>query len=226
MRKALAKIIPEYAWLPTLICLAFDFFVFYATRPIASGFHHYNVSLPADDLIPFVPAFIVIYVLSFVQWALGFIVTGRESREFCHKVLSAEIVAKVICFVIFLVFPTVMTRPEITGSDIFSKFTAFIYSVDTPDNLFPSIHCFMSVYFAAVIVRSEKTGKAFKAANVVFAVLVCACVVLVKQHVLVDIAGGVILAFIAPFIAKLLHAEKIFSVFCGKNKQKETREVE
>ncbi len=220
MKRILTRIIPGYAVLPTLICLAVDMLVFYGSRLVTVHFHHYDLSISADSAIPFVPAFMVIYVLAYVQWIFGFIIIGRESREFCHKFLAAEIVSKLLCLVVFLLLPTVMERPEITGTDIFSRLTAFIYSADTPDNLFPSIHCFSSVFFAAAAVCSEKTPAWYKWAGVAFTVFVCASVVLVKQHVTLDILGGIALAVIGPALSHLLHAERMFG-FLNRTREEE-----
>ena len=218
MKKLISKYFPEYAWIPTLICVALNMIAFYVTRLFNSGLYHYSMANAADAAIPFVPAFIAVYVLAYVQWIWGFFVVGRESREFCYRFLSAEIISKLICMVIFMVFPTVMVRPEPAGTDIFSRLTAFIYAADTPDNLFPSIHCMESVFLAIAVAATKKTPALYKWLNAVFSVLVCASVLFVKQHVVWDVAGGAAVALAGLFLAKALHAERMFNLFRRKNK--------
>lgn len=224
MKKLISKFFPEYAWIPTLICVALNMIAFYGTRLFNSGLYHYSMGTSADAAIPFVPGFIVIYVLSYIQWGLGFFIIGRESREFCYRFLSAEIISKLICLVIFMAVPTVMVRPEVSGTDIFSRLTAFIYAADTPDNLFPSVHCLESAFFAAASVASKKTPAVFKWINALFSVSVFASVLFVKQHVIMDVIGGVALAFIGLLLAKLFRAERMFNVFRRRNKSKDPRE--
>lgn len=216
MKRFISRFFPEYAWIPTLICVALNFFAFYGTRLINKGLTHYSMESAVDGIIPFVPAFIVVYVAAYIQWIYGFIVIGRESREFCYRFLSAEVISKIVCLVIFIAVPTTMVRPEIKGDGIFSSLTAFIYAADTPDNLFPSVHCLESVFFAVAVCKAKKTGTAAKWINAVLAVLVCASVVLVKQHVIADIAGGCFLAFFGLACARALRGERMFARFEGK----------
>ena len=43
-------------------------------------------------------------------------IIGRESKKLCYEVCSAEMIAKLICLVCFIMMPTTLTRPEITGT--------------------------------------------------------------------------------------------------------------
>ena len=87
-----------------------------------------------------------------------------------------------------------MTRPEIQGTGLWDQAVVLAYMIDTPDGLFPSIHCLVS-WFCWIGVRSrEDLPPALKWFAFVFAVLICISTVTVKQHVIVDVLGGVILA--------------------------------
>lgn len=213
MKKFIAKFFPEYAWIPTLICLAVNFIAFYGTRPVNRFLPHFSMASALDEMIPFVPAFIIIYVAAYIQWIYGYYAVGRESREFCYRFLSAEVISKIVCLVIFILVPTVMTRPEIKGNNVFSAMTKIIYAADTPDNLFPSVHCLESVFFAIAVCKAKKPSAAAKWINAVLSVLVCASVVLVKQHVVADIIGGVALAVLGILAAKFLRTERMFNRF-------------
>ena len=72
---------------------------------------HYDLSLPIDYMIPFTPFMMSVYVLAYVVWIVGFIVIGRESREVCYEVLTAEQIAKLCCLVAFIAIPTTIIRP-------------------------------------------------------------------------------------------------------------------
>lgn len=218
MKKFIAKFFPEYAWIPTLICLAVNFIAFYGTRTVNRFLPHVSMESALDEMIPFVPAFIIIYVAAYIQWIYGYYAVGRESREFCYRFLSAQVISKIMCLVFFIVLPTTMARPEIKGNDLFSALTAFIYAADTPDNLFPSVHCLESVFFSIAVCKAKKPSAAAKWINAVLSVLVCASVVLVKQHVVADIVGGAAIAVLGLLAAKPLRAERMFSRF-DKSKQ-------
>ena len=127
----------------------------------------------------------------------------REKKEYCYRFFLGEIIAKAICLVIFLVFPTTLNRPEITGNGIFERLLAFIYSVDAADNLFPSIHCLESwmCWRGCRKLTQTRLPGWFSGANLVLTLLVFASTVLCKQHVLIDIAGGVAVVEIGLFLA-------------------------
>ena len=147
--------------------------------------------------------FIIIYMLAFVQWVCGYIRIGIESRERCSRVLATELIAKIICLVIFIVYPTMIIRPEITGTDIFSKITALVYLVDTPDNLFPSVHCVESYIIFRGSMGMKKVPGWYVPAMGAFSILVFASTVLVKQHVVIDIIAAIVVSEIAFALARV-----------------------
>ena len=58
--------------------------------------------------------------------------------------------------------------------------------------------------------RCEKQGTAMKIFMFVSAILVFASTVLIKQHVVIDIIGGVLVVEIGLFLAKKLNTKRIF----------------
>ncbi len=206
----MGKLVPRYARLPLLTVLVFNCSVYWLPRLVTSGAVHYDLSLRLDDAIPFVPAFIVIYVLAYVQWVVGYVIISRDSEERCYRVLSGEFISKLVCLLFFLLLPTAMERPEVTGTDLFSRLTALIYSLDTPDNLFPSIHCLESWLCFRGMLGAKNAGRGYKLFSLVFTLLVFASTVLVKQHVVVDIIAGVASAELGQLAARRFGTGRIF----------------
>ena len=202
--------IPSYSIIPLAAVLFINFLTYFASRLITRGFVHYDFSLPIDKAIPFVPAFSVIYVLAFAQWVIGYILIARESRDFCYRILSGEIISKLICLVLFFVLPTTMVRADIVTNDFFSDLTKYIYLLDTPDNLFPSLHCLLSWICFRSAMQMKKTGKWYMYFSLIFSLLVFASTVLIKQHVAVDVIAGVIVCEIGQFIARKTNSGRIF----------------
>ncbi len=202
-REKLASIYPTYSILPIAAMLGMNMVAYMGTRIFTTGRYHYNIESPLDRMLPLVPFFVVFYVLAFAQWITGYLLIGREKKEYCYRFFLGEIIAKAICLVIFLVFPTTLNRPEITGNGIFKRLLAFIYSVDAADNLFPSIHCLESwmCWRGCRKLTQTRLPGWFSGANLVLTLLVFASTVLCKQHVLIDIAGGVAVVEIGLFLA-------------------------
>lgn len=209
MKAALDRLLPVYTRLPLALVVGMNMLAYYGTRLIGVHLRHYELALPLDAAIPFVPAFIVIYILAYVQWITGFVRTAAESREVCYRYLSGEIIAKIICLILFLLLPTTLIRPEVSGNGLFERLTRLIYSMDRPDNLFPSLHCLESwLCFRGALAR-KGTGRAGKMFSLIFTLSVFASTVLVKQHVLVDILAGVAVCEIGLLISKCTGADRV-----------------
>ena len=202
------KILPKYAFLPLIICLGLNAFTYFGTRLFTTGLYHYDLSLPIDYMIPFTPFMMSVYVLAYVVWIVGFIVIGRENKKVCYEVLFGEQIAKLMCLVIFVAFPTTLIRPEFDVNTLSEWMTNLIYTLDSPDNLFPSIHCLESWVCFRGAMRCKKVGKVYKVIMLILALLVFASTVMVKQHVFVDIIGAILVVEIGLALAKRLNIYK------------------
>ena len=206
----------KYWLIPVLSMVILNFITYTVTKFITDGWEHYNFQLSIDNAIPFLPIFIIIYILAYAQWVIGYGLIATESKEVCYRVISSEMIAKLICLVIFTVFPTSMTRPEITGTDIFQKLTQFIYNVDTPTNLLPSVHCLESWILFRTANKVTTHKKWLVPLWGVFFLLVFASVVFVKQHLILDIPAAIIVGEIGLFLGKKFKAERVFEKINGR----------
>lgn len=200
----LNKFCYRYSVIPAALVVATNMLFFYVLRPLVLKLHLHSVVLPIDEALPFVPGFIYIYFLAFLQWFLCYLVLLIEDKKLSMPFLLAASVSNVICGIFFFVFPTVMVgRPEITGSGFTNNFIRFVFSADNPPvNLFPSIHCFESWMCVRQLFASKKTPGFVKWINLVFTLFVFASVLLVKQHALLDVPAGILTAEAAILIVK------------------------
>ncbi len=205
----LSKIVPKYGYVPFLLVIAVNCFVFYVTRLLTANAPHYDVSIWLDSLIPFVPEFIGIYILAIGQWIFVLALAAREGKAFYYKATAAEMSSKIFVFLIFLFLPTSMERGQITGNDIFDTLTRLIYTLDAPNNLFPSIHCLDSWVCLRVVCKMKTAPRWLKLSNAIFSVLVFASVVLVKQHLFVDILGGIAIGELGFLMVRLFHTDRL-----------------
>ena len=207
-------IFPTYSRWPLLFVLAVNMLVYYASQLISCHLPKLNWTTPLDDAIPFFSPAIIVYVLAFVFWVVGYIIIARESPEVCYDIFSGEMIAKLICLVFFLVVPCTMVQPEVTGSSFTDWLTRFIYAADNPPaNLFPSIHCLASWFCFRGALRCRKVPLWWKCFSFIFAVMVFASTVLVKQHVIVDVPAGLIVAEVGLFIARKCKAGRLLERF-------------
>ncbi len=210
MKEKFERIFPRYIFIPLFLAVFMNFVTYFCTKVITDNLYHYNITSKLDEMLPFVPFFITIYILAFVQWIVGYVIIARENREVCFKYISAELIAKSICLIFFFVLPTTMIRPEINGDGILLSLVNFIYLVDAPVNLFPSIHCLESWMVFRGAVACKKVPIIYKIIMFIFSILVCLSTVLVKQHVVIDIIGGILVVEIGILIANKFNTGRIF----------------
>lgn len=210
LTKRILSILPNYAWISLGSCFILNMLVYWGSRLITVGLPHYNLALSIDALIPFWPAAITVYILSYVYWIVHWLVIAREGRDFSNHIFGGEMTAKLICLMFFLFLPTSIVRPEVTGNGLFSWLTRLIYESDLPDNLFPSIHCLDSWICWRGLNRCARVPRWVKLSSLIFALMIFASTVLVRQHVFVDILGGVAIAEAGMFLGEKLGVWRIF----------------
>ena len=127
-----------------IVALLWHELVYLGARWIAGDWVHYDLTTALDRKIPLVPWTIVIYFGCYLFWAVNYYLCATQDAQERNRFFFADLLAKGVCFVLFLVLPTTNVRPEIVGNSIFDHLMRFLYSVDAADNLFPSMHCLTS----------------------------------------------------------------------------------
>lgn len=212
MREKLDWLLPKFVRFPLLMVVVFNIFVYYApTRIIPINGEPLDLSLALDAALPCIPFFLLFYVLAYVQWIGSHVFHSRDSVQLCYRLAMADIIAKMICLVFFVLTPTQITRPEVTGSGFFEWGTRFIHSIDTPVNLFPSIHCLESwLCFRGAMMLQKKNGW-YITAQGVLSLLVFASTALIKQHFVIDIPAGILACEIGLFLSGRCGLWRVFN---------------
>lgn len=188
-----------------LLILAFLYncFIFFCSRPLAAGKPHYNMAIPLDDKIPVIPWMVVIYLGCYLFWAVNYVLAVRGDDRRGDRFVLGHMIGEAIVFLCFLFLPTTMERAQLAGENIWEKLLLLVYAVDPADNLFPSIHCFLS-WMCWIGVRREDVPRWYRVFSFAFAVCVCISTVTVKQHVIVDVFSGVAVAEFGYAVAGFL----------------------
>ncbi len=208
LRNTLRKIVPTYAILPmclTALSLLCSYqaaklcqFLFGFTNPT-------DLTMAFDSSTPFLPGWVWIYLGSYLFWIYVYTTAARDSLRTACRLAAADIVGKLICLVFFLAFPTTNVRPAVEGSGLTAFLMRTVYALDTPTNLFPSIHCFIAWLGTRYILTARNLSQ--KRLHCVFALLGCllvfASTLFTKQHVLWDVLGGMAAAEIGILTARL-----------------------
>lgn len=209
------KVLPDYAVIPVILWVIGQAVAFYLTRVLNHIFYcsyenYFDISISLDSVIPAIPQWVYIYILTYVFWVVSFALICRDSKEMCYKALSAEMLGKLVCAIIFISLPTFIVRPEVEVDSLSTFLLNFIYKADTPDNLFPSMHCSISYFATRYVLKCKKIHKWYKILSVVMTILICFSVVFTKQHVILDIPGGLFVAEICSQVSDRLKFKRIY----------------
>lgn len=203
IKKALNAIVPAHSVMPLLVAVAFNLTVYGGARAIAGGWPHHNIEGRLDGLIPFVPSTVAIYLGCYLFWIVNYILIARQGKREVCQFFAADFLSRMVCLACYLIYPTTNTRPLVEAEGFWNQVVAALYRVDAADNLFPSIHCLVS-WFCYIGMRGKSyIPRWYRGASCVMALLVCISTLTTKQHVIVDVIGGVALAEICLLIGKL-----------------------
>lgn len=216
LKKALTKIIPEYSFIPLALALSFNFLVYYGARLVAGNWHHYNITTPLDRRIPFWSPSAFIYLGCYLFWCINYILIARQSKKEVCQFFSADLLSRLICLVCFLAFPTATVRPYVEPDGFWNQVILLLYSIDAADNLFPSIHCLVSWFCYIGIKRKKEIPVWYQRISCIIAILVCISTLTTKQHVLIDVIGGILLAEISFRIGKHTPIAQTYERFLDK----------
>lgn len=208
INKKRQKFIPGYSIFPLLTLVIINFAVYNGTRLLTDEMHHYDFSLVVDKHISLMPVFVVPYLLAYVQWIAGYILISRVGKDFCYQYIGGEIFAKVMVGIIFVLIPTTMRRPEILVNNYWMKMVDLIYKIDPPTNLFPSVHCMESWICFRACLKMKSVRKSIKIFVGILTFTIFLSTVFMKQHVVVDIIGGVLIAEAGLFLGRIIWKKK------------------
>lgn len=158
-----------------------------------------DVQFVFENRIPFAPEAIIVYLLIF-PFLLSPVFLVKKYSDFV-LVIAAYGALVFVSFVIFFQFPTTMARPDAPTGGFVGWLFGIMRAIDGPNNLFPSLHVSSVVFVAHVNgFFCPKT----KWLSWICAVSISASTLFVKQHAVVDVAGGAIFGAAAYALLRVL----------------------
>lgn len=184
--RTLRQLLP-LAWLLTVMACSY---LYGLTNGITRPLHTMEIWL--DRVIPFNEYFIVPYIIWGPATFLSFAFFFFKNRDAYYKMIICSVIGHVICYIFYMTYQTYVPRPFITDDSIFLKLVTYIYSNDQPVNAFPSIHV-LTTYMMMRAYHMEKLSKKVAWIPQFIGISIILSTVFVKQHVVIDIAGGIVL---------------------------------
>lgn len=162
---------------------------------------YWATQLPIDARIPFCEWFVIPYCLWYpFLIAVGLYLLYRDREAFRRYMLflgSTFLLSELV----WLVLPSGQDlRPAVfPRENPLTALIAGLYRVDTNTNVFPSVHVVGSVGAALALwdCRGLESRKHLRRGAAALAAAICLSTVFIKQHAVLDAAGGLLLAGLA-----------------------------
>ncbi len=199
MRDKVKELLYRYrhGWI-LLYLVIYQIWFVYVERTVTRRFH--IVHMAVDDYIPFIEIFIVPYLLWFgyVAFAIAWFFF-KDVQDF-YKICTFLFIGMTVFLVISTAYPNGhYLRPRVFERDnIFITMVKGLYMIDTPTNLFPSIHVYNSLGVHLAVMHSDKLKEKKWVRRISF-VLMCtiiASTMFLKQHSVFDVVTGCVMALI------------------------------
>ncbi len=194
-------------WKDAGLVLAFMVFymAFFGFLENRTGVRIHILEMRVDYLIPFCEYFIIPYDLWFLYvaaTAIYFTLFNKNRTEFYQFAVSMGI-GMTLFLIISYIFPNGhQLRPYVFPRDnVFTDMVRFLYQIDTPTNIMPSLHVFNSVMCCTAIWESKslKDRKVIRMGALILTVLIVLATMFLKQHTILDVIAGLILGRICWF---------------------------
>ena len=152
------------------------------------------------DYIPFCEYFVIPYIMWFGYVAFGIAFTALHDKKEFYRLCAFLYTGMTVFLVISTLYPNGHNlRPYyFTHHNMFTALCEWLYSTDTPTNLFPSIHVYNSlgIHFAVMHSSYFKDKKHVQHASLVLCVLIILSTMFIKQHSVFDVSTAFMLAFV------------------------------
>lgn len=161
--------------------------------------HGYEViHMAADDYIPFCEYFVIPYFLWFAYVTAEVIYFFFQSKEDYKRTCIFLFTGMTIFLIVSTLWPNGHhLRPSSFERDnLFTQLVGFLYSIDTPTNLWPSIHVYNSLGAHFAISRSQlfRQRRGIRIGSLVLCVSIILSTMFLKQHSVFDVLTAFVMA--------------------------------
>ena len=167
----------------------------------------HDLTIELDNIIPFNSIFIIPYVYWYLYIVIGFIFILVNSRKDYIRVFISFFIGMSVCYIVYYLYPTEISRPTIINSNILNYLVNIIYSLDRPVNCFPSLHV-LTTYFIMRYTKYKNSKKKFYYTEIV-GVLIIISTLFIKQHFIADVISAIVLAEVIILLVRKIDDSKI-----------------
>lgn len=156
------------------------------------------IHVKLDDYIPFCELFVIPYFLWFAYVSVVVLYCFFKNKQEYYRACFFLFTGMTVFLVISTLWPNGQhLRPSVMPRDnIFTRMVAHLYSIDTPTNLWPSIHVYNSIgaHLAVVHNQSLAQKKYIRISSFVLCISIILSTMFIKQHSMFDVLTAFLMA--------------------------------
>ena len=162
--------------------------------------HDYNVMNTFVD-IPFIKGFIYVYDSWYPVILLSAFIIYYYDKKTYITLIFTMILGAFLSHITFLIYPTMVIRPEITVNNLTDFIVDISYKTDTPAvNCLPSVHCLYCFIISYYMIKCNNLKTKYKVLIITYLFTIVLSTLFVKQHIIEDAILSLIYTIIAIII--------------------------
>lgn len=188
------------------IMLGYQGTVYFLIKEFQSGFHILNSFLK----VPLLKGFVYCYDVWYPFILLCAFIVFYNDKENYKKLIYTMVIATIMSEITFLVYPTMVIRPEISINSLTDFVLYITYKLDSPAvNCLPSVHCLYCFITSFYIITSKNLKTIYKVLICMFSLSIVLSTIFIHQHIIED-----------AFLSLAYTSLTIFLVYLFKDKIK------
>lgn len=160
---------------------------------------HLLVPGAIDRWFDFDPGAIWLYMSFFLLVPLGFLAAPLNRVRWLAR---SFVLAALIAGIVFLLFPTTMTFPEVTQQGLSSDALRLLIAYDSMHNCLPSLHVTLTVLSVMVLWQRDYLWSSL--IITFWGLAITISILQLYRHQFVDLAAGLAVALVAALVATWL----------------------
>ncbi len=196
---------PRYDKAKYISLMLIAYFGLYVTIQTFVTTHRFDFLTEFDNAIPFMPQHIWIYH-SILPVILLTMMSLVQTRTVFFATFWACVVATVVLNISYLCFPSFYPRLDFEVETVSEAMLWLTRQVDGSNNTFPSGHVTFAwiMFLGACKTELARKVEGIKALYLLWAIGIALSTLTLKQHYLVDVASGIVLAFVSFYVSCLI----------------------
>lgn len=157
-----------------------------------------------DQLIPFSPHAIWLYLSFFLLIPCGYLLTPLSALSWLRRAMQ---LAALGAGMVYMLWPTTMHYPEVHDTGLSARLLALLTQVDSAQNCLPSLHMALSLLAVWAIAKARRKGLTILA--LLWALLIGFSILQLRRHLFVDVLAGTALAVAAGVLAQAMGQRRL-----------------